>query len=63
MHLKSSGDRPKGECWSSLSPSSSDSTNKANMAAQAVFACHVEVPVDNNSTFSASPLYESKPRL
>ena len=63
MHLKGSGDRPKGKCWSTVSPSSSDSTNKGNMAAQAVFACHVEVPVNDNSTVSASPLYESKPRL
>lgn len=65
MHLKSSAGRPKGTCKNAvLPPSSADLVSEiGNMAAQTVFNGHVESPTENGYTFSASPLYESKPRL
>lgn len=65
MHLKSSAGRPKGTCKNAvLPPSSADLVSEiGNMAAQTAFNGHVESPTENGYTFSASPLYESKPRL
>lgn len=65
MHLKSSAGRPKGTCKNVvLPPSSADLVRESgNMAAQTAFNGHVESPTENGYTFSASPLYESKPRL
>ena len=63
MHLKSSAGRPKGKCKGTVSPSSKgDSAMKGNMAVQAS-ARHVDYQIDCGHPFSASPLYESKPRL
>ena len=65
MHLKSSAGRPKGTCKNAvLPPSSADLMRESgNMAAQTAFNGHVESPTENGYTFSASPLYESEPRL
>lgn len=65
MHLKGSAGRPKGTCKNAvLPPSSADLVRESgNMAAQTAFDGHVESPTENGYTFSASPLYESKPRL
>lgn len=65
MHLKSSAGRPKGTCKTAVLPLSSADLvwESGNMAAQTAFNGHVESPTENGYTFSASPLYESKPRL
>ena len=65
MHVKSSAGRPKGTCKNVvLPPSSADLVSEStNMAAQTAFNGHVESPNGNGYTFSASSLYESKPRL